>query len=251
MIGQGRARDQSLRGRPYVHPALQAGERGMAAVVQRDDLAVQDHRPPAERLLQRPHHVGVTRAHVPVVAAQHPDAGVLRVSDGANAVPLELVCPVRSRREHAECGQHWRDRVGEGHPHSMRRRSLVCALRWTRDHVCCRIRHRCREGRRVRAVRPGVDDARRPARWPASRLLPAGRGRQRPRDSTVQLSPASPRTRSTGRCSACTPNSSPPTGSGTRADASCVTNARSCGPCCPTATDRPWTSSACWTGPMS
>src|SRR6266576_544650 len=55
------------------------------------------------------------------------------------------------------------------------------------DHLRRRVRHRSGEDRRLRALRPAVDGASRPARRPPPRLLPARRGRERQGAGPVQL----------------------------------------------------------------
>src|SRR6266516_5661487 len=55
------------------------------------------------------------------------------------------------------------------------------------DHLRRRVRHRSGEDRRLRALRPAVDGAGRPARRPPPWLLPARRGRERQGAGLVQL----------------------------------------------------------------
>src|SRR6266404_5754612 len=80
-----------------VHAPLQQLETRTAGVVERDDLAV-EHDIARTKLLTEPAQLGIPTRHVVAVSADEPDPPAVDVSDGTNAVPLQLVCPTVARR---------------------------------------------------------------------------------------------------------------------------------------------------------
>src|SRR5919198_330448 len=89
-----------------VHAALQLLEAGPAAVVEGDDLAVQDQLPRAHRLAELA-QLGVLPRHLAAVAVEEPDAAALDERERPDAVPLDLIAPVLVvLRELRELGEH-------------------------------------------------------------------------------------------------------------------------------------------------
>src|SRR5439155_10130485 len=79
------------------HPLLDLLEAWPAFLVERDDLAVQDHLARAERAAHRT-HLGIARRDLLTRPAHQPHAASIYIRDAAHAVPLELEPPTVLRR---------------------------------------------------------------------------------------------------------------------------------------------------------
>src|SRR5437762_2374679 len=87
---------------------IHAGVR-RALAADRDDLPVQEDRPPVEHRDQAS-ELGVARRDLVAATALRPDAVAGHPGDGPHTVPLELERPAGTRGRIAGCGEHRRHR---------------------------------------------------------------------------------------------------------------------------------------------